>query len=184
MPSANTVQFAVVLAGLIVPVWPIWTIRRRYISIPISALLSCWLLWTLVGFTVELDPGPDGFGAGVMMVFAPFFGVGYAVVLACVVAVLRAVTGWGTASEFGRRETIAGLAIWGALCVLGFAYPFVAPPAARRGDPLLVVDYFFFCGPVLLLAVVMVVVVYVFRWRGLRSAGIAAPQAATGGQTA
>ncbi|MFO7525416.1 MAG: hypothetical protein R6W68_08180 [Ignavibacteriaceae bacterium] len=128
---------------------------------------------------MELEPGPNGFGAGMMMVFAPFFGVGYAIVLACILAVLGAVTGWAPSSDFGRRDTIVGLVIWGALCVFGFVYPFVAPPAARKGDPLLVVDYFFFCGPVLVLAVVMLVV-YVFRWRGLRSAGNRGLEAAAG----
>lgn len=170
MPSFETVEWALILTGLILPAWPIWRIERRRVSIPISALLSCWLLWTLVDFMSELDPRPDGFGAGVMFFFSPALGLGYASLLAG----LRTLTRRGPSSGFGRQDTMTGLIMWASLCILGFVYPFVTPPPARKGDPLLLYDYLFFCGPVLFLAVVMSVT-YLFRLRRLESGSLISP---------
>lgn len=182
MPSSKVVEMAVAVAGLIVPAWPIWRIRRRYISIPISALLSCWLLMTWVCFAAELNPGGDGFGAGVAIFSSPGFGLGYAVVLAGI----RAATRRAQPPAFERRDAVKGLVVWASLCAFGLVYPFVAPPPTRRGDALFLSDYFFFCGPLVLLAVVMSVT-YALRlfhlWR-VPSLLSAEEQAAGSGATA
>lgn len=167
MPSFETVEWAVILAGLILPAWPIWRIRRRGVSVPISALLSCWFLLTLVGLVSELDPRPDGFGAGVMVFASPALGLGYARLLAGLHAVTRRVPSPG----FERRDTMTGLIIWAGSSVLCFVCPFVALPPARKGDSLLLYDYLFFCGPVLFLAMLMSVI-YLFRWFRLEPGGV------------
>ena len=140
------------------PAWPILRIRRWYVAIPVSALLSCWLLFTWAGFTVELNPDYDGFGAGMTILFSPGLAIGYAVVL----FVLHMAIRQGRPARFTCGHPRAGLAVWMGLCAFCVVVPFIAPPRARRGDPLFLVDYFFFCGPILLLALTMSLV---YLWR-------------------
>lgn len=164
MPSSNTntVELAILLAGLVLPAWPIWRIQSRRVSLPISFLLSCWFLVTLAAVPLQLDPSYDSFGAGMTIFFSPVLGWGYVVLLAAIRAGTRQVS----SSGFGRRDTTTGLIVWGGLCVFGFVYPFVMLPLARKDDLLLLYDYLFFCGPVLFLAMVMSVI-YLLRLRRL-----------------
>lgn len=156
---AGLVDLCLALAGFVWPAWPIWRIRRWYVAIPISALLSCWLLATLAILGAELTPEVDNnFGAGMMVIFSPGVGLGYALFLFA----LRAGTRTRESSSFSRRDTVVGLAVWICLCVFAIVIPFIAPPRARRGDPLFLGDYFFYCGPILLLALTMSLV---YLWR-------------------
>jgi hypothetical protein len=165
IPSARTVELGVMVAGVVLPAWPIWYIRRRYIAIPVSALLSCWLTMTLAGFTAELNPGYDSFGAGITFFFAPGIGIGCANVLAAIHVAIRR----GRPMARRRNRSIAGLAVWSVLCLFSVVIPFIAPPRARQGDPSFLIDYFFYCGPFLLLALTMSLVYlwpFVFSARG------------------
>ena len=100
--SSGIVDLGVTLAGFILPAWPIWRIRRWYVSIPVSALLSCWLLATLAIFGAELTPEYDNnFGAGMMVFFSPGLGLGYALLLFA----LRAGTKQRKSVGFGRLRS-------------------------------------------------------------------------------
>ncbi|MBN1360815.1 MAG: hypothetical protein JW993_09495 [Sedimentisphaerales bacterium] len=176
MPSYRTVEMAVMLAGLILPAWPIWRIRRPWIALPISALLSCWFLFISSALTVELVPSYDGIGAAMTMVVSPFVGTVYALVLTGIhraTSSLSARRQSSTPAAPHRSNALVGLTTWAGLLVFAIVLPLVAPPRACRGDPLFLADYLFFCGPILLLAVVMVLT-HLFRWR--RLARTATPQ--------
>ncbi len=164
MPSSNTntVELAILLAGLILPAWPIWRIQSRRVSLPISFLLSCWFLVALAVIPMWLDPRYDSFGVGMGMFFSPALAWGYTLLLSAI----RAGMGQPPSTGFGRRDTTTGLIVWSGLCVFGFVYPFVMLPLARKDDLLLLYGYLFFCGPVLSLAMVMSVT-YLFRLRRL-----------------
>ncbi len=158
------------LAGLILPAWPIWRIRRYCIAIPVSALLSCWLLVASSVFTLELIPGYDGIGAAMTILVSPVVGLVYALVLAAIRAATLSIGARLRPSRtppFGQSNAIVGLVAWASLGVLSLVLPFVAPPHARRGDPLFLADYFFFCGPIVLLAIVMLLT-YALRLHQLR----------------
>lgn len=143
MSFYRAVEMSVMLAGLILTAWPIWRIRRLWISVPIGTLLSCWFLVISSALTLKLVPGYDGFGAGMTILFAPFFGVGYAVVLAGIRQATSSLGARQNPSEPPgprRLEVLAGVAAWAGLLAFAIVLPFVPPPrtaaATRSSSPI------------------------------------------------
>ena len=165
MPSANTIVNVVVLAALILPAWLVWRIPSFYISLPIAALLSCWLLVIAGVLPPGFDPDYDGIGAGMTILIAPYLSIVYTLILFAIRRVSLASNKHKERRRFiqsERRDALVGLVVWVGLCAFCAVYPFFALPRACISASSFLTDYFFFFGPILLLTFTMSLI-YVFH---------------------
>ena len=151
MLSANAMVETVMLGALVLPAFVIWRIRRYCVSVPVSVLLSGWLMFVAGAIPLALFPDYDGVGAAMTMGLAPIFAVGYTSFLVAI----RKGTRRRAPARSGRHQAMAGMAVWAGLGLFCLVAPFIGADRIRKGDPPLLIECVIFCGPILLLALTM-----------------------------